>query len=72
MGLLKKASELTKLCGVNLSLIFNDCRNQDIHFFSNSEMFNLTLSEEAKEDHSLIRYNYTDVKEIFILVSFQS
>lgn len=47
VGLLKKASEIATLCGVEVSLIFTDMTG-NVHFFTNNDVFKFTINERKK------------------------
>lgn len=59
VGLLKKASEIATLCGVEVSLIFTDMTG-NVHFFTNNDVFKFTINERKKVElanQNLFKYN---------------
>lgn len=58
VGLLKKASELTKLCGVNCSLLFTDISG-NIHFFSNNDTFKFAINQNHLSTNEKKLYKYS-------------
>lgn len=79
---MKKAAELSILCGINVSLIYTDLNNT-IHHYSNNDAVLFKLSDGLKnqlgDTPNYAKYNNTDVSgSIFMadwlkfsLVSFQ-
>lgn len=57
VGLLKKACELTKLCGVEVSLLFTDMTG-NIHFFTNNNDFKFSINEHIKLHSEKKLYKY--------------
>lgn len=59
VGLLKKASELSTLCGVDVSLIFTDMTG-NVHFFTNNEDFKFAINSTHQtkvDEQNLYTYN---------------
>lgn len=64
IGLLKKASELSVLCGIKITLVFTDL-NSGVHTFTNNHDLRWKSSENMKhelgEDVTFVNYGVDDV-----------